>query len=75
MRARLYQFPNYPGAVASNDPGQWVPGELYDLTDPGILSTLDAYEGAEFERVVVPIHLDTEDVLEAWVYLVRSVDG
>ena len=71
MPARLYQFRNYPGAVASEKPGDWVAGELYELIGPGILPALDDYEGAEFVRVVVTVSLDAGHSLEAWVYLLR----
>jgi len=75
IQARLFQFPNYPGAVASSDRADWVTGELYELTDPGVLSALDDYEGEQFERTVVAIHLDSGDALQAWVYLLRSTRG
>jgi gamma-glutamylcyclotransferase (GGCT)/AIG2-like uncharacterized protein YtfP len=69
MRGRLYQFPNYPGAVLSDQPNEWVPGELYHLQNPSTLSTLDEYEGNEFERVQVTVSLDNDQELETWVYL------
>ena len=75
MRGRLYQFANYPGAARTDEPDRWVAGELYELTDPGILTTLDGYEGQEFERVVVTVHLEAEEAVEAWVYLLRRAPG
>lgn len=72
MRGRLYQFPNYPGAVLSDQPDEWVPGELYQLQNLSILSTLDEYEGSEFERVKITVSLDKGPALETWVYLFRG---
>jgi gamma-glutamylcyclotransferase (GGCT)/AIG2-like uncharacterized protein YtfP len=70
MRGRLRQFSNYPGAVLSDQPGEWVQGELFELQDPGMLHTLDEYEGSEFQRVPVTVSLDDDQELETWAYLV-----
>jgi gamma-glutamylcyclotransferase (GGCT)/AIG2-like uncharacterized protein YtfP len=70
MRGRLLQFANYPGAVLSDQPGEWVPGELYELQNPSILSILDKYEGSEFKRVQTTVSLDDGPALETWAYLV-----
>jgi gamma-glutamylcyclotransferase (GGCT)/AIG2-like uncharacterized protein YtfP len=72
MRARLCQSPNYPGAVLSDQPNGWVSGELYHLQNPSILSTLDEYEGSEFERVRITVSLDNGQEPETWVYLFRG---
>jgi gamma-glutamylcyclotransferase (GGCT)/AIG2-like uncharacterized protein YtfP len=72
MRGRLYQFSNNSGAVLSDQPGEWVPGELYHVQDSSILRTLDDYEGFEFERVQVTVSLDDWRDLEAWVYVFRG---
>ncbi len=72
MRGRLYQFASYPGVVLSDQPGEWVSGELYHLQNPGILSTLDEYEGSEFERGQITVSLDGGQELETWVYLFRG---
>jgi gamma-glutamylcyclotransferase (GGCT)/AIG2-like uncharacterized protein YtfP len=69
MCGHLYQFANYPGAVLSDQPGEWVPGELYQLQNLSILSTLDEYEGSEFERVQITVSLDDGQALETWAYL------
>ena len=72
MQGVLYRFARYPGAMLSDQPDQWVEGELYQLVDPGILIALDRYEGDEFERVAVAIQLHSGGpMLEAWVYLLR----
>jgi len=75
IQARIYRFPNYPGAVASDDLADSVSGELFELTDPSILAVLDAYEGAEFERATVSVRLDTGDPLQAWVYFLKAPPG
>lgn len=70
LRGRLHQFAGYPGAVPSDQPDEWVPGELYQLQNLSILSTLDEYEGPEFERIQTTVSLDNGQALETWVYLV-----
>jgi gamma-glutamylcyclotransferase (GGCT)/AIG2-like uncharacterized protein YtfP len=72
IRAKLHQFSGYTGAIQSDDPDQWIPGELYELKHPSILSILDRYEGREFHRKVVQVELCTEHTLEAWVYFYRG---
>jgi gamma-glutamylcyclotransferase (GGCT)/AIG2-like uncharacterized protein YtfP len=69
MRGRLRQFDNYSGAVPSDQPGEYISGELYQLEDPTILRTLDEYEGSEFERIQVKVSLDDGQMLETWVYI------
>jgi gamma-glutamylcyclotransferase (GGCT)/AIG2-like uncharacterized protein YtfP len=72
MRGRLHQLNSYPGAVPSDQPGEYVSGELYQVEDPTILPTLDDYEGWEFERVLVKVSLDDGQELETWVYIFRG---
>ena len=76
MRGHLCQFKSYSGAVLSDQPDEWVPGELFHLQDPNILQTLDKYEDSEFERILVKVSLDDgedlETCLETWVYLFRG---
>jgi len=70
---RLYRLSSYPGAISSNQAGEWVRGELYCLQDPRwVLPALDGYEGSQFERVNLDVHLDSGHQLEAWVYLYRG---
>ena len=68
MRGQLHQFSNYAGAVLSDQPGEFVQGELFELQDPSILVVLDEYEGSEFQRVVATVSLDDGQELETWVY-------
>ena len=73
MRGRVYNLGRYPGAVVSEQPGDWVPGELFCLVTPAkTFKTLDAYEGAEFSRTMVDIRLDSGESLESWVYLYQG---
>src|SRR5713101_3123951 len=73
MAGRLYQIDRYSGAIRSDEPGEWVHGEVYLLEDPGqMLPNLDRYEGEEFERVIVAAQLDSGEWLETWVYLYRG---
>ena len=70
---RLYRLGAYPGAVSSNQVGEWIRGELYRIQDPRwILAALDGYEGPQFERVKLEAHLDSGARIEAWVYLLRG---
>jgi gamma-glutamylcyclotransferase (GGCT)/AIG2-like uncharacterized protein YtfP len=72
MRGRLHQFNGYPGAVPSDQPDEYVSGELYHIEDSAILPTLDEYEGAEFERILAKVSLDDGQEQEAWVYIFRG---
>ena len=68
MPGQLRQFSNYPGVVLSDQPGEFVEGELFELQDPSILVVLDEYEGSEFQRVLATVSLDDGQELETWVY-------
>jgi gamma-glutamylcyclotransferase (GGCT)/AIG2-like uncharacterized protein YtfP len=73
ISGRLYRLGSFPGAVSSNQSGEWVRGELYCLQDPRwILPALDAYEGPRFERVKLEVQLDSGRRIESWVYLYRG---
>jgi gamma-glutamylcyclotransferase (GGCT)/AIG2-like uncharacterized protein YtfP len=73
MRGRLYRLGCYPGAVSTNQVGEWIRGELYNVEDPRwILSALDGYEGPQYERVKLEVQLDSGGQIEAWVYLFRG---
>ncbi len=64
---RLYDFYAYPGAVPSDEPEQWVHGEIHLLQDPTLLALLDEYEGSEYERVAMPIKAGGATI-ECWIY-------
>ncbi len=60
---------NYTGAVLSDKPDEWIPGELFELESPEILAALDHYEGSEYARSVVNVTMEDGRELETWVYL------
>ena len=60
---RLYDLGSYPAAVASDQPDQWIHGEVFSA-DSALLTALDEYEGTEFERAVV----SATGPLECWIY-------
>jgi gamma-glutamylcyclotransferase (GGCT)/AIG2-like uncharacterized protein YtfP len=64
---RLYELGRYPGAVASDQPDEWIHGEIFSIDD-ALLAALDEYEGSEFERVIVPVRLDDGRTIECWIY-------
>jgi gamma-glutamylcyclotransferase (GGCT)/AIG2-like uncharacterized protein YtfP len=74
---RLYRVEDYPGAVASTNPGDRVYGELYELRDnKRVLAVLDRYEGCsadfakptEYVRRLGSVHVG-ETPFKAWIYL------
>jgi len=76
IRGRLYKITWHPGAIPSDDPTDWVRGEVFRLEDTSqFLSTLDAYEGPGFERVEVTAHLDSGEQLQAWIYWYKGEQG
>jgi gamma-glutamylcyclotransferase (GGCT)/AIG2-like uncharacterized protein YtfP len=69
-RGTLFQLEGYPGMTAGSDGDAWVSGEVDLLHDPSaLLASLDAYEGAEFERQVVTVLLDNGQIVKAWAYV------
>jgi gamma-glutamylcyclotransferase (GGCT)/AIG2-like uncharacterized protein YtfP len=69
---RLYDFGRYPGAVScdesSNPSGHWIKGEVWRVDDPGLLFSLDDYEGAEYERAITPAQLEDGRTIDCWIY-------
>ncbi len=76
MQGKLYDLGQYPGAVYSSKAKSWIKGQVIELEETAsMLSRLDDYEGEEYDRKVVPIHLSNE-VYCCWVYLYRfNIDG
>jgi gamma-glutamylcyclotransferase (GGCT)/AIG2-like uncharacterized protein YtfP len=76
VRGRLYDFGHYPGAGQpdaghpdAGHPDETIKGEIFYLGEPGLLlAGLDEYEGAEFERAVVPANLDDGRIIDCWIY-------
>jgi gamma-glutamylaminecyclotransferase len=69
-RGALFRLDGYPGMKVLAEGDAWVTGEVYLLNTPSsTLSALDAYEGSEFERQIVPVLLEDGRNLEAWAYI------
>ena len=69
MHGRLYDFGQYPGAVASDQPAESVLGEIFYLNNPGaLLAVLDEYEGPEFERSLVSATHHQGHAMNCWIY-------
>ena len=78
--AKLYSLGWYPAAIPSSAPGSRVYGEVMRLHNPqATLSWLDAYEGCApgqlephaYQRVIVPVMLNSGDKIDAWVYFYK----
>lgn len=61
---------DYPG-LRPADAGL-VPGRLYREVDAAAWARLDAFEGDEYERVLVDVTLAGGAVVPAWVYRFRA---
>ena len=75
---RLYLVKHYPGLVLSDEPGEFVFGELYRLTQPeALLREFDMYEACgegfaeptEYIRRMLTVTLQDGAAAEAWTYL------
>ncbi|GAB3323991.1 hypothetical protein GCM10027299_20780 [Larkinella ripae] len=67
----MYDLGAYPGAVFDPTAQNRVHGEVYRLEESGaerLLQTLDAYEGGEYVRRVVPVQT-AYGLLACWTYL------
>jgi gamma-glutamylcyclotransferase (GGCT)/AIG2-like uncharacterized protein YtfP len=64
----LYDFGAYPGAVASNEPEHRVQGEVHRFEDRQLLSSLDDYEGSEFERAIISAQVEDGRTVDCWIY-------
>ena len=66
----IYRIGHYPGFRPEPHPASsgTVHGEVFRLADPApVLAQLDAYEDAEFTRVLTAVELNGQPVT-AWVY-------
>lgn len=83
MQGRLYEVNGYPGAVESENEEERVFGEIYRVTDSGLLSMLDEYEECsdsfteprEYVRKKVPVAVAGGRVVSAWVYVYNHETG
>ena len=78
--AKLYSLGWYPAAIPSSTPGSRVHGDVMRLHNPqATLSWLDTYEGCApgqsephaYQRVIVPVTLNSGDKIDAWVYFYK----
>ena len=69
-RRHPVQSQDYPGLRAA--PDGWVPGRLYRDLGATAWGRLDAFEGAEYERIEVVIALADGSALPAQVYCFRD---
>lgn len=65
---RLHDFGQYPGAVSSGQPDDWVQGEIHRISDPKLLPLLDEYEGSEFKRALAMAQMEDGRAIECWIY-------
>jgi gamma-glutamylcyclotransferase (GGCT)/AIG2-like uncharacterized protein YtfP len=73
MQGRLTRSHPHRGVVQSNQPDDWISGEVFQLNDPAkLLPILDEYEGQEYKRTSVPVELDSGKRMRAWMYLLKS---
>jgi gamma-glutamylcyclotransferase (GGCT)/AIG2-like uncharacterized protein YtfP len=73
MQGRLARSHPHRGVVRSKKAGEWISGEVFQLQDADkLLPLLDEYEGSEYERILVPLQLDSGRRLKGWIYLLRS---
>ena len=74
IRGEIYAFPmGYPGLV---DGDGVVKGELMWLSDlAAALALLDAYEGADFVRVLKPVTRANGTLEPAWVYFLADANA
>jgi pyruvate carboxylase len=70
FQGKLYNLGSYPGATPLTTPEDRVKGEVYGLKDPDhTLPILDDYEGSEYHRQQLCILLDTDEQIQAWIYI------
>jgi len=72
----IYVFPmGYGGFIEAEEPMRVV-GELLWLSElPATLGLLDAYEGAEFVRVIRQVRLETGESVWSWIYALADPEA
>ena len=75
VSGELFLVRDYPGMIASAMDRR-VTGDVFRIDDAGLWSKLDEYEGDEFERRMVLVHMTDGSKLEACAYFyVRDTAG
>jgi gamma-glutamylcyclotransferase (GGCT)/AIG2-like uncharacterized protein YtfP len=70
ISGRLYALKRYPALRPPQTEEDWVSGEVFRLRKPAdTLAVLDAYEAADYRRVVRRVILTEGRVVGCWVYL------
>jgi gamma-glutamylcyclotransferase (GGCT)/AIG2-like uncharacterized protein YtfP len=77
---KLYSLGDFPGLVLPSEPDDRVYGEVISLINPAMsLAWMDDYEGCglsdpephAYERIIIPVTLQTGGQLHAWVYIYK----
>jgi len=74
LQGKLLNLGQHPGAIGSDEPNDWVHGEIHRLEDPQLLALLDDYEGPEFERAVAPVQTSEGGTIACWIYWYVGVE-
>jgi gamma-glutamylcyclotransferase (GGCT)/AIG2-like uncharacterized protein YtfP len=77
FNGRLYLVSHYPAVVPSDMPEEWVRGEVFVVSDPDFLVTLDRYEECgpedreptEYRRLQQTVVTSSGESVEAWMYI------
>src|SRR5437870_10000377 len=75
VTGRLYDFGEYPGAILDDSSGSSIAGQVFEVPDKDLLTSLDDYErfdpedraGSLFVRVRCPVTLADGRKLEGWI--------
>ncbi len=75
VAGRLLDLADYPGMIPADEPGQWVTGEIYEVS-AAVLAELDQYEGCdisspqpqEYRREMIPVEMENGESMTAWTY-------
>jgi gamma-glutamylaminecyclotransferase len=51
-----------------------IKGEVYHLKQ-GLLASIDAFEGEEYQRELTQVRLETGEVISAWIYFSKNHTG
>ena len=77
FQGKLYLIDYYPGVLPSENPSDAVSGDLFQLTNPSVLVSLDQFEGIgaqsnptdEYRRELKEVGLADGSAETAWIYM------
>ena len=83
VKGRLYDFGEYPGAILDDSSDSSIAGQVFEVPDKDLLTSLDDYErfdpedraGSLFLRVRCPVTLADGRKLECWIYVYDGDPG